>query len=840
MSKAFWILLFTAWVCSVDGQISAVPSKASVPPEFAKSIQPFFAQHCYSCHNDKMQSGGLNLQKIGASATVDDGAELEKILRRLQAGEMPPKGRPRPEEAELRVVVKWIDGQLDQADRIARSKGGRVLAHRLNRTEYNNTIRDLLGVDNQPAGDFPPDDSAFGFDNIAQALTISPTLMERYLATAERVARAAIFGAPLKTDTAIFLPTVPRRMEFTNRLEVKPPAYYSMSNYDLTGLSQPGSFHLTHKFLQDGDYLIRVFGAGFRPNGSDPGEVAVWFDGKLIQTFPVEINVEEVGFERRPDKWDVRMKVTAGFHELEVAFPNQFHGLPTILGGPSPSKVAYDPCKKLGNGAGRCAAILLSQPEEKDPILAQRRRDTIEQLKKTEAHPRYDGLSVAEVNIIGPAKFIQAPSPESLRKIYSCRPVNGRYQPDCERKIISNLATRAYRRPASSEEIDELLAIVSGARKRGSSFEESLSVAIASMLASPNFLFRIDRPSTEGTRSAGLYELASRLSYFLWSTMPDEELLRSAEQGALRTPSVMDAQVRRMLADPKANALIENFAGQWLETRRLDSALPDRERYPDFDDYLRSSIKKETELFFQYVMRNDRSILDFIDGPYTFLNERLAKHYGINGVTGTQFRKVDLTGTGRSGILTHASVLTVSSYGNRTSPVLRGKWVLDNILNAPPPPPPANVPSLNEEALGTTASFRQQLEEHRKNPVCASCHSKMDPLGFGLENYDAVGAFRTMDGKFPIDSSGVLPDGRTFQGAAELKVILRGQKDSFAEGVTEKMLIYALGRGIERHERTEVKDIVARLAANDYKFSSLISGIVNSSAFQMQKKEAAK
>jgi len=295
-----------------------------------------------------------------------------------------------------------------------------------------------------------------------------------------------------------------------------------------------------------------------------------------------------------------------------------------------------------------------------------------------------------------------------------------------------------------------------------------------------------------------------------------------------------------MLASPKAQALVENFAGQWLEIRRLESVQPDRERYPDFDDYLRASIMKETQLFFQYVMRQDRSILDFIDGPYSFLNERLARHYGIRGVTGTEFRKVDLTGKGRSGILTQASVLTVSSYGNRTSPVLRGKWVLENILNAPPPPPPANVPSLNEDAVGSLVSLRQQLEAHRKNAVCASCHSRMDPLGFGLENYDAVGAWRTMDGKFPIDSSGVLPNGRTFDGAAELKAILKEQGNAFAEGLTEKMLIYALGRGIERYERPDVKQIVAGLAAHDYKFSSLVLGIVNSAPFQMEKKEVVK
>ena len=836
--KVSWLLLLVPWICPVDGQVSLAP-----PTEFGKSLQPFFAKNCYSCHNAQVKSGGLNLEAYSSAASLNQERDaFEKILKRLQAGEMPPKGMPRPNDGELKVVTNWIQAEFDRADRLARPTAGRVLARRLNRTEYNNTVRDLLGVDDQPANDFPPDDSAYGFDNIAQALSISPTLMEKYLATAERVARAAVFGPQLKTTTAVFLPTVPRRMEFTNRLRVEPPAYYSMADYDATGLSQPGSFHSTYKFPVDGEYVIRIVGAGFRPNGSDPGQMAFWFDGKLIQTFPVEVNVEEVGFERRPDHWDVRMNIKAGFHELVAVFPNQFHGLPTILGGPNPSKTPYDPCKKLGNGAGRCLAITVRQPEETDPFLAERRKQLVERLKEDESHPRFEGMAVAEVNIIWPAELNRAPSPESVRRIYSCGPVDGRYQPDCVRKILSNLASRAYRRPATSEETDALVKIASGAQRRGGSFEEGLSLAIATVLASPNFLFRIDRyrTSAENAGSASQYELASRLSYFLWSSMPDEELLRAAGQGTLRRREVLDAQVRRMMADPKAQALIENFAGQWLETRRLESVQPDRERYPDFDDYLRASIVKETQLFFQHVMRDDRSVLDFIDGPYTFLNERLAKHYGIRGVTGTDFRKVDLTGTGRSGILTHAGVLTVSSYGNRTSPVLRGKWVLDNILNAPPPPPPANVPSLNEDAVGSLASLRQQLEEHRKNVVCASCHARMDPLGFGLENYDAVGAYRTMDGKFPIDSSGLLPDGRTFQGAAGLKVILRGQKDAFAEGITEKMLIYALGRGVERYDRAAVKQIVTRLAADDYKFSSLVSGIVNSAPFQMENNEVAK
>ena len=808
---------------------------------FTKSIQPFFAKNCFACHSSKLSSGGLNFEAYGSAALFfQDRDEAEKILNKLQAGEMPPRALPRPNPDELKAVTTWIESDLD---RQAKTDSHRVTARRLNRVEYNNTVRDLLGVDVRPADDFPQDDSAYGFDNIAQALSVSPLLMEKYIATAERISRTAVFGPKLKTLTAVYLPPLPRRMETTNRTLVPFPAYYSMTDYDRSGLSQPGSFHVTHVFPADGEYLIRIAGAGFRPIGSEPGQMTVWLDGKLVKTFQVDVDVEQSGFERRPDHWDVRMKIAAGPHELVAAFPNQFDGLPALFGGPNPSQRPFDPCRLGPVGGPRCLAAALQALDDPNdgnanpttPERIARRNEAIQSAKEAASRPpRFNGLSVHEVDITGPYEFREGPSPESLRKIYTCGHLDGHHLPSCQRKVIANLAYRAFRGPVSPEKIDRLVAISDGAQKRGGSFEEGISLAIATMLASPNFLFRIE--DTAGNQ----YALASKLSYFLWSSMPDEELLRAAEKGTLRNPEVLNAQARRMLADPKAWALVENFAGQWLEIRRLESAQPDRERFPDFDEYLRASMLKETELFFQHVMREDRSILDFIDGPYSFLNERLARHYGIPGVQGSDFRKVDLSGTGRSGILTQASVLEVSSYGNRTSPVLRGKWILDNILNSPPPPPPANVPSLDEDAVGSSASLRQQLEQHRKNVVCASCHARMDPLGFGFENFDAVGAWRTLDGKFPIDPSGVLPDGKAFRGAQELKVILREQKDTFAEGLTEKLLTYALGRGLDRSDQPAMKQIVARMAVDNYKFSSLLLGIVDSAPFQMQQEGAAK
>jgi hypothetical protein len=609
-----------------------------------------------------------------------------------------------------------------------------------------------------------------------------------------------------------------------------------MFDYDVTGLSQPGALHLTYEFPMDGEYVIRVVGANFRPNGSDPGQMDFWLDGNLLRSFFIH-EAEQSGFERRPDHWDIPLKISAGSHDMIVAFPKQFEGLPPIFKGPNPSLIPYDPCRSYGGG-GRCVEDLLKQPPETDPLREARRLENIERAKAEQANPRpFEGFAVHELDIFWPNNYEQRPSAESVRKIFTCGSPSAPFDARCERSILSNLANRAYRRPATRQEVDELQALASGARLRGGSFAEGISVAIAAMLASPNFLFRIDRPP-DARNATAQYDLASRLSYFLWSSMPDEELMRTAERGTLSQPEVLEAQLRRMIADPKSQAFVENFAGQWLEIRRLESQQPDRERYPDFDEHLRASMKKETELLFQHVMREDRPIVDLIDGSYSFLNERLARHYGIRGVTGTAFRKVDLTGTPRAGILTHASVLTVSSYGNRTSPVLRGKWILENILNAPPPPPPADVPSLNEDAVGSVASLRQQLEEHRKNPTCASCHARMDPLGFGLENYDAVGAWRTQEGKFAIDSSGTLPDGRTFQGASGLAAILKQNKDAFAESLTEKVLTYALGRGLERHDRAVVRQIVKRVASNDYKFSSLISGIVNSGPFQMRRSRA--
>ena len=443
--------------------------------------------------------------------------------------------------------------------------------------------------------------------------------------------------------------------------------------------------------------------------------------------------------------------------------------------------------------------------------------------------------------ITGPFEPATGAPEASLKKVFTCGHRAGAHGPACLRQNIARFTRRAYRRPVTAAELAPLVSLAESARKEGDTVEEAMSLAVQAVLVSPDFLFRIEKDRQAGPTGHAItaHELASRLSYFLWASMPDDELLRAADAGTLRSPAVLAAQVRRMLKDDKAAALVEAFGGQWLQFRALESINPDRERFPYFDNQLRLAMREETELFFDSIVREDRSVLDLIDGPYTFLNERLARHYGVAGVLGPEFRKVYLATAGnRSGVLTQASVLTVSSYANRTSPVLRGKWILENVLAAPPPDPPAGTPRLDESKIATGGSLRQQMEAHRTNATCAACHQRMDPLGFGLENYDAIGAWRDEDGKYAIDPSGKLPDGRTFAGPAEMKTILKGDRDAFAVAITEKMLTYALGRGLERFDRRTVKEIARRLAEREYRFSALVDEIVNSKPFQMRRGDA--
>ena len=616
---------------------------------------------------------------------------------------------------------------------------GRVTARRLNRSEYNYCLRDLLSVQFQPADDFPQDDSGYGFDNIGDVLSLSPVLMEHYMNAAEKAARLALFGPRSRPATMLARYRAPARPQ---PLETTP-----LMSADETGLSRPTAMHVRHRFPLEAEYGFVTTVGGGNQAPREELHLGLWVDGVQSATLDGETG----------KRLDLRAKVAAGEHTISLSYVK-------------PTK------------AGR----------------------------------------INQIEIDGPFNVATAPASPALR-----------VAPGEERAMLASLLHRAFRRAVTKAEVDKYAALVPLAQAKGGSFEEGLALAIQAILVSPNFLFRIEG----GPRKAHALspvELASRLSFFLWSSIPDDELLRTAENGSLRKPAVLEAQVRRMLKDEKSARLAENFADQWLEIRRLESVKPDAAKFPEFDDYLRFSMRRESELFFMAVMQDDRSILDFIDAKYSYLNGRLAVFYGIDGVAGPEFRKVDLSGQPRGGVLTQAGVLTVSSYANRTSPVLRGKWIMENLLNTPPPPPPPDVPNLDEAAVGKDRSMRQQMEAHRTNPMCAACHTMMDPLGFGLENFNAVGQWRDKDGAFPIDASGTLPGGRTFDGPVALEAILRQKPDAFARCLTEKLMTYALGRGLTETDRPAVQQIVARAAAGAYKFSTLVLEIVNSPEFQMR------
>ena len=808
-------------LCLAAASPSVHPARrAPTEPAFEQAVWPYFAKNCAACHNAQAKAGFLDMAPLRRADSMTRSRETwESVLRRIQAGDMPPKGSPRPADADSKATILRIESEFERADRLAAPDPGRVTAHRLNRAEYNNTIRDLLGVDFHPADDFPQDDSGYGFDNNGDALSLSSSQMEKYVAAAEKIARTALFGPePLQPTLA--------RQEASGRNIVVGMAI--PAHYDPTGLNLPNSLHVMRRFPVDGEYLFRFGLNGLRPLGSEPLHLALWIDGKRVQgldfdpTGSAAFNPDRQDFSGRTQ--ECRQRVRAGDHWVAATIERLYEGLPAEYGGPNPSQRHIAP------------------PEFKPPpglpperIAAIRKR--IEARQKEKA-PTND-VRVSSLEIGGPYAQAQGPSDESLRKIFACGHLRGGHNAACARKILGSLARRAFRRPVTAREIDRFAGLVSLAQKQGDSFNEGISLAMQGILVSPHFLFRIEKDpqaaSAETAHPVSQHELATRLSYFLWSSMPDAELRRCADSQTLRNPDVLAAQVRRMLKDTKSRAIAENFGGQWLRVRALESVHPDRKRFPDFDDYLRMSMRQETELFFDSIVRDDRSVLDFLLGKYTFLNERLADFYGIGGVVGPAFRRVDLTGTTRGGILTQASVLTVTSYPNRTSPVLRGKWILENILNAPPPAPPPGVPNLDVSAVGSETSLRQQLEAHRKNPTCASCHARMDPLGFGLENFDAIGAWRVNDGKIAIDSSGSLPGGRSFQGPDGLKAILKTDRNAFAGCLAAKLLTYALGRGLERYDRLTVKDITRRVAAKDYRFSALVMEIVSSRPFQMRK-----
>jgi len=775
------------------GEPSPAPEAASDWRAFQKTVQPFLAKHCFECHAAKKR-GDVRLDQFQNESALANGlATLETAADMLRTRAMPPPKQPQPANEEIKPVLSWLDSYSARVEQERPARGGRVMVRRLNRTEYNNTVHDLLGVTLRPADDFPADVPAHGFDTVAGTLSVVPALVEKYLSAAETVARTAVFGVePMEPQRVSHQPWFTGDAFSKN----KTPKFV----YDETGMSLHSALHVVQRFTVDGEYKLRTIMRGSRPGGSKPLELGFWIDGKLVHqaTLKVPERKTKSGLLRAEVNglWaEVQTPISAGEHWLAVTILRMFDGLPPAYGGPNPANT----------DAGISVGV--------------------------DAHfPMY-------LDVVGPYEQPKGPSQESLKKIFGGPGLRPLYASGV-REIIGRLARRAYRRPVTDREVDDLVKLVAMAQQDGESVEEGLSLAIQQMLISPYFLFRVEHSPGEASAGQSVaqpitqHELATRLSYFLWSSMPDDELLRLADEQKLRDPELLEAQVRRMLQDARALALVENFGGQWLQTRALESRLPDRNKFLEYTEYTRMSIKKETDLFFEHVLREDRSILDFIDANYTFLNQRLADFYNIPGVKGHEFRKVDLTGTRRGGVWTQASVLIVSSYPHRTSPVLRGKWLLENLLNAPTPPPPPNVPSLDETELGKAVSVRQQLEVHRSSANCASCHARMDPLGLALENFDAVGMWRDKDGDLPIDASGSLPDGRSFKGHEELRSILKSDPQAFARCLGEKMLIYALGRGLERGDRATVNAIALRLATHEYRFSSLILGVILSPQFQ--------
>ena len=771
------VVVALAGGCRKASQTANAPAAgATSHADFAKDVRPVLSEYCFSCHNDQKHKGDVVLEKFADEETVlADRATWEKVLKNVRGRQMPPEEKPQPAEDKRQLVANWIESKLFSVD-CDYPDPGRVTIRRLNRVEYNNTIRDLVGVDFHPADDFPADDVGYGFDNIGDVLSMPPVLLEKYLTAAEHI-----------LDEAIITPTSkPRAKQFAaNELSgtAKGGAYTSR----VRAITNRGDIFVNYKSATPGEYTVRMR-AFQQAAGNEPAKMALRLGDAEVKTF--DVSAKEDG----PAIFETTVKVEAGANRLAVGFMNPG----TVTNFDKPPK---------------------DKPNQKPNARVRTRR-----------------LMVEYVEVIEPTNTSRT-LPESHKRIFVCQPGRGNKE-SCAREVISNFAHRAFRRPVKPGELDRVMNIFQLTQKEGEGFERGIQVALQAVLVSPHFLFRgeiMPEPNNpKSIQAINDFALASRLSYFLWSSMPDEELFYLAERGELRRPGVIDEQVKRMLRNPKAKSLVENFTGQWLQLRNLTKVTPDTNTFANFNDELRADMQTETESFFAAIMREDRSILDFIDGRYTFVNERLAEHYGIAGVRGGEFQRVAFRDKARGGVLTHAAILTITSNPTRTSPVKRGKWVLDNLLGTPPPPPPPDVPDL-KDGKELTGTLRQKMEQHRANPNCASCHERMDPIGFGLENFNGIGAWRAKDGDFALDTSGKLPNGMKFNGPAELRKILHAQKDLFAHCLTEKMLTYALGRGLEYYDRCAVDKITTALANKDYKFSVLMTEIVKSAPFQMRR-----
>ncbi len=773
------------WALAGVDRAGAAESRAT-PPAASNPAAAMVERYCLDCHEADTKKGHLSLEAIDATHPAKDAERWERVVRKLERRQMPPAGEPRPDEAAYRRVLADLETALDRAAARNPNPGRTDTFRRLNRTEYQNAIRDLLAVPIDAAALLPNDESSHGFDNVTVG-NLSPTLLDRYVSAAQKISRLAV-GTPSR---------VPRG----DTIRIRPDVTQEEHVEGLPAGTRGGAL-LPHVFSRDGDYEIQVWLTRDRNENVEglkkPHEIEVLLNRARVAAFTVAPPAKGEGFAAVDRHLKFRLPVKAGSHEIGVTFP-------------------------------QLSAALLET--ERQPFQAH---------FNLHRHPRL-GPAVYQVSITGPYDATGPGDTPSRRMIFGAAftpPQNPAEEEARAKEILSRLIRRAYRRPVTDADLRKPMQFFR--EGRGDGFEAGIESALTAVLVSSGFLFRVETEPS-GLAPGAAYrvsdvELASRLSFFLWSSIPDDELLDAAVRGQLRRPAELERQVRRMLADARARSLTTNFAGQWLYLRNLDSVTPDLRLFPDFDDNLRQAFRQETELFFESVVREDRSVLDLLRADYTFLNERLAKHYGIPHINGSRFRRVALgADRQRGGLLRQGSILTVTSYATRTSPVIRGKWILENLLGTPPPPPPANVPTLEDATVSAALPVRERLAAHRADPACASCHDVMDPVGFALENFDAIGRWRSVEEGKPVDASGGLPDGGEFLGVTGLEQGLLDRPEVFAGTLSEKLLTFALGRGVEYYDGPAVREVVRRARAENFRFSALILGIVNSPPFQMRR-----
>jgi len=776
------------------GAARAAQRPASTVPESATAQRALLDQYCVGCHNQRSKTAGVMFDTVDLGQLPADEELWEKAIRKLRGGLMPPPGARRPDQASVDGFVSWLERSLDQAA-LAHPNPGRVALHRLNRAEYANAIEELLGITVDAGGLLPKDDEAEGFDNVASVLAVSPSFLEQYIAAARYVSGLAVGNPVARPASQTYRPA--RGTDQTVRVDGLPPG-------------TRGGLLVEHLFPADGEYKINIGGlaaAGYVRGMEYRHTLVVTLDGRKVFEGPIggEEDLKAIDQQQAPAVaaingrfQNIPLSVTAGPHKLGVTFVARTYA-------------------------------------ESDEVL--------HSFKPGAGEDRV--VRVGSVEVVGPFKLTGLSDTPSRRRIFVCRPAQPTDETACATTILTTLARRAYRRPLTDADLEAPLRFYKEARA-SADFDAAIRDALPTILASPKFLYRAER-APSGVAPGASYripdlEMASRLSFFLWRRAPDEGLLAAAEKGSLSTASVFDGEVRRLLADPRAQSLVTGFAFQWLKLRALDDVDPDAVIFPNFDDGLREAFRREIELFIQSVLREDRSVTDLLTADYTFVNERLALHYGIPGVRGSRFRRVTLADSNRRGLLGKGGVLMATSYANRTAPVIRGAWILENILGTPPAAPPPDVEGFPENKDGEKPrTVREIMEQHRAKPSCSSCHAVMDPLGFALENFDAVGAWRTQD-RFagtPIDASGRLADGTAVGGPADLRAALLRRPEQFVQTLTEKLMTYALGRTVQAHDMPAVRQIVRDAARDKYRFSSIVMGIVKSVPFQMRTKPVA-